>query len=460
MASKRSLADQIADLETTAPKDYDPEDIHEPLNDRDLDTSYNEEEEEASREHYVKVGKSSLRNQQAFLLDDPRYEGKKASRQDLYSSDEDDNDNDNDDDIAVPSDSDDNDNDKDDDDDDDEIPYDDEQQDDSHAQVSGSESDEQDNQSSDEDIEEESEDEGKEKEEVDEHVQDELRRIQEEEKSMMAKMSQSAQADVEKGQHVREQLSLWEKFLESRIRIQKAMEIANQLPQHTVWTQYADDKQIDKDLRSARRELQETMDELIDLRTGLLAEIDAVETVDIDFNSRKRSLEDDDAYVDALWEDISQINDVFLPFRDSTLEKWSNKVQAASGSTKKFKAFDQNVVTQISNILSDKQGLVRRTQLQRAEYKILGKPEIAEAEDSEEQLNGQKVDHHLSNYDVEIFDDNDFYQQQLRELIEARMVDSDDPIAMGVRWAARKSAEVKKKKKQQGDKSSKGRKLK
>lgn len=32
-----------------------------------------------------------------------------------------------------------------------------------------------------------------------------------------------------------------------------------------------------------------------------------------------------------------------MPFRDSTLEKWSNKVQAASGMrlNKKFKAFDQ-----------------------------------------------------------------------------------------------------------------------
>lgn len=85
--------------------------------------------------------------------------------------------------------------------------------------------------------------------------------------------------------------------------------------------------------------------------------------------------------------------------------------------------------------------------------------EEAEAKDTEEHSKDQKLDNHLSNYDVEIFDDNDFYQQQLRELIEARMVDSDDPIAMGVRWAARKSAEVKKKKKQ-GDKSSKGRKLK
>lgn len=158
---------------------------------------------------------------------------------------------------------------------------------------------------------------------------------------MMAKMSLSAQADVEKGQHVREQLSLWEKFLESRIRIQKATDIANRLPQHTVWTQYTDDKHVDKDLKVAQKELRETMDELIELRTGLLAENDAVEMEGVDFNSRKRALEDEDAYVDALWKDISQINDVFLPFRDSTLEKWSNKVQAASGSTKKFKAFDQ-----------------------------------------------------------------------------------------------------------------------
>ena len=34
-----------------------------------------------------------------------------------------------------------------------------------------------------------------------------------------------------------------------------------------------------------------------------------------------------------------------------------------------------------------------------------------------------KNDKHLSNHDVEIFDDTDFYQQLLRELIESRMID-------------------------------------
>ena len=79
--------------------------------------------------------------------------------------------------------------------------------------------------------------------------------------------------------------------------------------------------------------------------------------------------------------------------------------------------------------------------------------------DGESTRESRKADRHLNNYDVEIFDDNDFYQQLLRELIEARMVDTDDPIAQGMRWAAKKAAESKKKKRAVDRKASKGRKL-
>lgn len=132
---------------------------------------------------------------------------------------------------------------------------------------------------------------------------------------------------------------------------------------------------IETDLDAVKSELRDAIDDLMELRTGFLEENDAVQLGDRDFNTRKRHLDDDDEYIDALWNDISQVNQVFVPFRDSTLEKWSNKVQAASGMrlNKKFKAFDQNVMTQIGNILSDKESLIKRTQLQRAEYKILGK---------------------------------------------------------------------------------------
>lgn len=130
---------------------------------------------------------------------------------------------------------------------------------------------------------------------------------------------------------------------------------------------------------------------------------------------------------------------------------------AGARLNKKFKAFDQNIMSQIENAMADKTGLIKRTQLQRSDYKIIGKSEVATEE--EEQDTGKKPDRHLNTYDVEIFDDQDFYQQQLRELIESRMVDTDDPMAIGMRWAARKQTEQKKKKKLVDRKSSKGRQL-
>ncbi|KAF7729117.1 hypothetical protein EC973_004885 [Apophysomyces ossiformis] len=437
MFSEKSLADQIADLDTTAPTDYDPEDLVEPFNDNvQLNSEEETQNEIDGREHYVSVGKSSLRKQQ-FLLDDPRYSGKQTNRKDIYSSDEEDED------MVEQEQSDDNSEDEED-----------------VAEFNVEDEDEEDEEGTGEDtgMQSQSEDEDLPKEEND--IKEELRKIEEEERAMISQISKSAQGDVEKGLHVRQQLTLWENFLESRIRIQKVVEIANQLPQYDVWPDYlARQEGIESDIDAAKEEVREIVDDLMDLRTSLLGENDAVDFEDKTWNSRKRYLDDEDLYVEKLWEDISQVNDIFVPYRNSTLEKWSNKVQAASGArlTKKFKAFDQNILTQVENMMSDKEKLIKRTQLQRTEYNILGK--VEKEEDNEENNESQtKVDRHLSRYDVEIFDDNDFYQQQLRELIESRMVDTDDPMAVGMRWAASKKTESKKKK-VVDQKASKGRKL-
>ncbi|KAI8149031.1 apoptosis antagonizing transcription factor-domain-containing protein, partial [Fennellomyces sp. T-0311] len=432
--------------------DYDPEDITETLREAAENEGFDSDNEDQRREHYVDVGKSSLRKQQQFLMDDPRYAGQRASRKDLYSSDEEeeaDEEDDSGNDSAEDS---------------DEEQY---EEWNGPSEQAKNESDdevpEEGVETSDDAESEEEEEEKDDDEENDDNdeIKNELRQLQEDEKAMISKMSQSAQSDIEKGQHVRQQLTLWENFLESRIRTQKIVELANQLPQHDIWPDFlAKEEGIEPDLDGAKEELRETIDELMDLRTNLLTDSDAVEFGDRTFNSRKRHLDDDDEYIEKLWEDISEINDVFVPFRDSTLEKWSNKVQVASSAklNKKFKAFDQNIMTQVSNIMADKENLVRRTQLQRSEYRVLGKKETPKAEETSTR-ESRKADRHLNNYDMEIFDDNDFYQQLLRELIEARMVDTDDPIAQGMRWAARKAAESKKKKRVVDRRASKGRKL-
>ena len=60
--------------------------------------------------------------------------------------------------------------------------------------------------------------------------------------------------------------------------------------------------------------------------------------------------------------------------------------------------------------------MIKRTQLKRSDYKILGVGET-------EPKNPQNSDN-LSNYYEYIYDDNDFYQEMLKELVESRIADS------------------------------------
>ncbi|RKP35768.1 apoptosis-antagonizing transcription factor, partial [Dimargaris cristalligena] len=63
----------------------------------------------------------------------------------------------------------------------------------------------------------------------------------------------------------------------------------------------------------------------------------------------------------------------------------------------------------------------------------------------------------------EIFDDHDFYQTLLRELIESRMATTDDPVALGKRWVALKQQQATQERERRSrtvdNKASKGRRL-
>jgi protein AATF/BFR2 len=239
--AKKSLAEQLADLDTTAPAgktetsilnqtlqslpcsfiiptDLDPEQFDDTFQQRgaeDEDGPLSDDDKNA-RDHYVTVGKSALRKSQ-FLLEDPKYGGKRSNRKSIFDeeapeelSEEDDED------LEASS--------------DEEIDSEQDEQDAESDEMNGNESIE---------ASEEGESDGESEEDEDTappieneaEVQEELKRLRDEEKKMLSSMSRTAQADVEKGQHVKQQLTLWDGFLDTRIRMQKAMNNANQLPQ-------------------------------------------------------------------------------------------------------------------------------------------------------------------------------------------------------------------------------------
>lgn len=73
----------------------------------------------------------------------------------------------------------------------------------------------------------------------------------------------------------------------------------------------------------------------------------------------------------------------FRNFCNKTLHQWNEKTKLASGraaigAKSGFGAFEQPILKQIENILSDKQRLVSRTRIKRSAYRILGKIPSAE----------------------------------------------------------------------------------
>lgn len=156
----------------------------------------------------------------------------------------------------------------------------------------------------------------------------------------------------------------------------------------------------------------------------------------------------------------------FVTYQNTTLQKWHDKTRLTMGkSNKSFGAFERNILTQIEQVLMDKDRLIKRTQTKRSEYKVLGKREglltaenaTAEGEEPETQL---KSNAHLKDLDEDIFDDDDFYHQLLRELIERKTsaADPNDQVAMGRQWLAIQKLRSKIKKKVD-TKASKGRKV-
>ncbi|KHN77005.1 Protein AATF [Toxocara canis] len=136
----------------------------------------------------------------------------------------------------------------------------------------------------------------------------------------------------------------------------------------------------------------------------------------------------------------------FDGFRNSTLKKWDERTRlvglgAAKSAKHNFSAFESVVLRQIEQIMADKHRLIRRTQTKRSDTeRIGGNPETT--------------------FDVELFDDDDFYQQLLKDLIERKSAEVVDPIEMSKQWLEMQKLRQKRSKNKKIDtKASKGRKI-
>ena len=454
---KKTLADKINSLVTTKPTNFDSDDEDDNTKAKIVDHY----EESDNSESNFQASKIRRRNVDPLDQLDKRYMGKKISRKDVYNttsrstleSDEESNDDANNDGNSDGVDSD-GIEDKDDENSNEESSSEDDEEDNSNEELSGEDDDNEEDDSNDElsgedeaDIENESSD--------------------SEEKSDFQTMSHTnVKADIDKGNCVRSQLNLWENLLEIRIKLQKCLFTGNQMPQfddcknfkensdyatkadestsklklllnnmlqlqHSFLKQYPETKNLS--VRSKKRKAEESIDkEMMNTDEEMDEEIPS-DTED-ENEKEDASISSDDTgdtvkgvfskklKLDDYEKLLSEQHKSYVEYRNSVIQKWNEKTRIASG--KLNKGMDQTTLRQVEFALNDKEKLRKRTQLKRSEYVIIGKAEPTE--DNE----GRRV----QEYDSEIYDDDDFYHQLLRDLIEYKSADITDPIQLSKQW--------------------------
>ncbi|KFV17113.1 Protein AATF, partial [Tauraco erythrolophus] len=303
--------------------------------------------------------------------------------------------------------------------------------------------------------------------------------------------------EVEKGKAVKNQLALWDQLLEGRIKMQKALLTANRLPQPDTYPIFKKEggQEFDNAVENCFKALEALLEVLVDLQDELLYQYPGTRHL-VDGKQSKTESDDeipsssDEEQVDKSQEKrrslpkrklkmedypefIAKRYADFRPYRNNVLQKWHEKTKLASGKMGKarlclcgFGAFERSILTQIDHILMDKERLLRRTQTKRSVYTVLGKKEqeshpVPEAlPENSEVLPQSDSNRHLKDIDEEIFDDDDFYHQLLREFIERKTtsLDPNDQVAMGRQWLAIQKLRSKIKKKVDR-KASKGRRI-
>lgn len=311
--------------------------------------------------------------------------------------------------------------------------------------------------------------------------------------------------DKIKGEVTRLQLEYMDKLLESRIRLQKSMQICNTMPQNEQMKNFLREggPQIQESYKQAKGTLTTLLNNLLKLQEELYNTNEETENLltegSLDDTEKPKNDVDDDEEIpsdtddeenekvpdkqkedtdektggqnklnlpskrkstltlDDFEEEMGKRYKVFCGYRNTTILKWYDKTRLMTGKANKgFSAFETSTLQQIKQVLSDKERLLKRSQLKRTQYKILGKEE-------EESKETEEVDAHLKNHDAEIFDDSDFYHEMLKELIERKSNlsnngEGDDPIASGRRWLQLQKLRTKTKRKVD-TRASKGRKV-
>lgn len=294
-------------------------------------------------------------------------------------------------------------------------------------------------------------DEEEEDEESDDDDDDDGEENDDEETEVISKVNRDA--EIQKGLCVQNQLQLWERFLEMRINAQKILTKANQLPPATAIKELESENDKNKTvIQDVSKQVHILLQSLLNLQDTLYGQYSEVR------ESVKPTLKRPSPFKQNNSKDeppLKQINsylqdrfDSFKSYRNAVLLKWDDRtrlLQPGAGVKKRSMNEEYDIIKKIDNTLMNKSMLVQKSQQQKNNTTSKNVEDIENLED-------------VIAANVNIYDDSDFYHQQLRELIEYKANTSNNMSEVTKQFLELQKLRQKMKKKVD-TRASKGRKL-
>lgn len=232
-------------------------------------------------------------------------------------------------------------------------------------------------------------------------------------KTVLSAISDSARQDIEKGRAVRQQRKIFDGLLNLRVRLQKALVAVNTLG-------HVESASTGPEAYEAAEEAALKLWNTIgDLRTGIKGSKAG--------EKRKRDV-DTSTPTDTIWGYMNDDEQRARQQRRKTLDKWSGKIGATTvpvGNKLNLNSTRNSISTVLEEQLLDRERLIKRTRVPRSCAPLQASKSVKE--------------------DAAIYDDADFYQILLKELVDQRTADSEAAQSAGVatvQWAAMKEAKT------------------
>lgn len=247
------------------------------------------------------------------------------------------------------------------------------------------------------------------------------------------------QAEIQKGLAVQNQLRIWERLLELRINTQKFTSKANQLPAPVTLTKLASESdELQSVLNDAQERSSKLLQQLLSLQSALHQQYSEMKKS----VKRKQPTEDSGPAVKKFGSVLQSNFQQMIGYRNEVLLKWDDRTKLltpGAGVKRKSLQEDYDIIKKIDSALANREALVEKSQT----------PKNSQAE-QQENTTVQRLKH--------IYDDSDFYHQQLRELIEYKASTSSNMSEITKQFVELQKLRQKMKKKVD-TRASKGRKL-